>query len=231
MVASGRLPSPGAVEAPQQTPNRHIATIAVVSPTAAVARAFAPRIARILPEAELSAYSLDRFLSDRGAPARIVLCPAGRTVEDDLAFLEDARQRALWTRPGGELAGAIAGLRGSHDEHAGADAPRAGRGRTTALLLEGDVTESRAERAAASGAPRQWIVERVQSVRVPPSCLEELRRLGIRWSALEPVEVIALAASAELARAPTRWSSRLPAGVPVWTTASADPSPKRRRKQ
>ncbi len=201
---------------------RHAGEIAIVGPTAAVARAIVPQLARLLPEAALSAFSLDRFLSDRRAPARIVLCPAGRSVRDDVAFLESARRRALWPRPGGELAGAIAGLRGSHDEqHAGPAQPPAGRGRTTAaLLLEGDVTSARAERAADSGAPRQWIVERVQSVRISPTGLEELRRLGIRWSALEPVEVIALAASPELARAPSRWSSRLPAGVLVWTRSS-----------
>lgn len=191
-----------------------------------------PRIARLLPEAELSAFSLDRFLSDRRAPPRIVLCPAGRIVGDDVAFLEDARRRALWPRPGAELAGAIAGLRGSHDEQPAASVPpTAGRGRTTAaLLLEGDVSSARAERAAASGSPRQWIVERVQSVRVSAAGLEELRRLGIRWSALEPIEVIALAASPELARAPSRWASRLPAGVPVWTSFSTEKIPKRRRK-
>lgn len=207
---------------------KHIPRIAVVSPTAAVARAFTSRLAGFLPHDELAAYSLDRFLSDRRAPARIVLCPAGRSVREDVAFLEDARRRALWTRPGGELAGAIAGLRGAHDErHAGPAPPPAGRGRTTAaLLLEGDVTRARAGMAAASGAPRQWIVERVQSVRISPAGLEELRRLGIRWSALEPVEVIALAASPELARAPSRWASRLPSGVPVWTSSAAGRRPK-----
>ncbi|MDQ5857946.1 MAG: hypothetical protein M3542_06670, partial [Acidobacteriota bacterium] len=136
------MPSPGAVEAPQQAPKRHIAKIAVVSPTAAVARKFAPRLARYLPGAELSAYSLERFLSDRRAPARIVLCPAGRSVGDDVAFLEEVRRRALWPRPDGELAGAIAGLRGSHDEHADQAPLPAGRGRTTALLLEGEVTSA-----------------------------------------------------------------------------------------
>nr|MDQ5870971.1 hypothetical protein [Acidobacteriota bacterium] len=97
-------------------------------------------------------------------------------------------------------------------------------------LLEGEVTSARAESAAASGAPRQWIVERVQRVRIPRAGLEELRRLGIRWSALEPVEVIGLAASPELVRAPSRWGTRLPAGVPVWRSPSTDEPPKRRRK-
>ncbi|HZI66926.1 MAG TPA: hypothetical protein VFF17_10215 [Thermoanaerobaculia bacterium] len=170
-----------------------------------------------MPEAELSAFSLDRFLSDRRAPERIVLCPAGGTVEDDVRFLEDARRRALWTRPGGELTGAIAGLRGSHDERGGAAPARAGRGLTTALLLEGDVTSERARSAATSGAPRHWIVERVQSVRLTAPVIEELRRLGIRWSVLEPVELIAVAASPALARNRSRWAALLAAKVPVWT--------------
>lgn len=211
---------------------RHVSQIAIVGPTAAVARAFKPRLARLLPDATLSVFSLDRFLSDRRAPGRVVLCPAGRSVRDDIAFLVDARRRALWPRPGDELAGAIAGLRGSHDErHSAPDRPRGGRARTVAaLLLEGDVTSARAHRAAASGAPRNWIVERVQSVRIPSAGLEELRRLGIRWAALEPVEVVALAASLELALAPSRWASRLPAGVPVWTAPSTDRPAKRRRR-
>ena len=198
----------------------HALRIGVVGPTAAVARRFLPRVARWLPEARLSAYSLDRFLSDRRGPARIVVCPAGRNVRDDVAFLEDVRRRALWPRPGSELTGAIAGLRGDHDEPERGSAPRpTTRGRTTALLLEGDVTSTRARRAVESGAPRHWIVERVQSVRIAGAGLEELRRLGIRWSALEPIDVIALAASPALARTPSRWASRLPADVSVWTTS------------
>jgi hypothetical protein len=212
-----------AVEAPLQ--------VAVVAPTAAVARRFLPHIARFVPEADLLAFSLDRFVSNRRAPARIVLCPEGQGVDDDMTFLEDARRRALWTRPGDELAGAIAGLRGSHDERAGSSPPPAGRGRMTAMLLEGDVTTARAESAAASGAPRQWIVERVQNVRISTAGLEALRRLGIRWAVLEPVEVIAVVASPSLARTRARWAALLPAGTPAWATPSTDPPRKRVRRQ
>lgn len=194
---------------------------AVVGPTATVARGFVPHIERFLPEDDLLAFSLDRFVSDRRAPARIVLCPEGQGVEEDMTFLEDARRRALWTRPADELAGAIAGLRGSHDERAGSSPQRASRGRTTAMLLEGDVTTARAESAAASGAPRQWIVERVQNVRIPAAGLEALRRLGIRWAVLEPVELIAVAASPTLARIRSRWASLLPPKVLVWTSSPA----------
>ena len=210
----------------------HIPRIAVVSPTAAAARAFAPRLAGLLPQDELAVYSLDRFLSDRRAPSRIVICPAGKSVREDVLFLEDVRRRALWPRPDSELAGAIAGLLGEHDAPAaGSAALRSGTGRTTALLLEGDVTQARAASAVESGAPRHWIVERVQRVRIPPAALEDLRRIGIRWSALEPIEVISLAASPGLAGDPTRWASRLPGGVPVWRILPADSPPRRRRKQ
>jgi hypothetical protein len=89
------------------------------------------------------------------------------------------------------------------------------------MLFEGDVTTARAESAAASGAPRQWIVERVQSVRMPQAALEEIRRLGIRWSALEPVELIAVAASPALAETRARWAPLLPPNVPVWTSSPA----------
>ena len=195
--------------------------VALVGPTSPVARALAVRLAPRLAPFRVSTYSLDRFLADRDAPARIVLCPAGRNVRDDLAFLEDVRRRALWPRPGSELAGAIAGLRGDHDAPVPGHAPRwAARGRTTALLLEGDVTRDRAGRAVDSGAPRHWVVERVQRVRIPAGGVEELRRLGIRWSAINPIEVIALAASPALTRIPSRWAPRLPAGIPVWTTSA-----------
>ena len=202
-----------AVEAPPQ--------VAVVSTTAVVARRFLPYLARFLPEAELVPFSLTRFVSDRRAPARIVLCPEGQGVEADVTFLEDARRRALWSRPADELASAIAGLRGSHDERAGSSPQRASRGRTTAMLLEGDVTTARAESAAASGAPRQWIVERVQNVRIRADGLEALRRLGIRWAVLEPVELIAVAASPSLARIRSRWASLLPPMVSIWTSSPA----------
>jgi len=174
----------------------------------------------------VSPYSLARFLADREAPFRIVICPAGESLPEDVRFLDAVRRRVLWSRPGTELAGAIAGLRGEHDTPPADEAPpRSGRGRTSALLLEGDVTPARAARAVDSGAPRHWVVERVQSVRIPDAPLRELRRLGIRWSVLEPVEVLALAASPALARAAARFPSRLPAGVPVWTSsASGRPS-------
>jgi hypothetical protein len=191
--------------------------IALVGPTAAVARSFEARLASRFPDCRLASVSLSRFLSDGGAPARIVLCPAGGNLSDDLAFLRAVCRRALWPAPGAELWGAIAGLRGSHAAAPdGMPLPAPTRsGRRTALLLEGDVTPERARGAAEAPAPRHWIVERVQRVRIGESLLEELRRLGIRWSVLQPVEVVAVAVSPELARAHSRWSRSMPRAIPI----------------
>jgi hypothetical protein len=192
--------------------------IALVGSEERLPRALRAAAAARLPAARLEPFSLDRFLSDREAPLSVVLCPSGKSVLEDLEFLKMMRRRALWSSPGVDVWGAIAGLRGSHES-----APRAPRlstparsGRRTALLLEGDVTLARARRAAASGAPRDWIVERVQRVRLAPRGLEEMRRLGIRWSVLEPVEIVALLASPSLAMARRRWGPLLPRATPVW---------------
>ena|SRR5437867_2897379 len=191
--------------------------IALVGPTAAVARSFEARLASRFPGNRLVPVSLRRFLSDRRAPARIVLCPAGGNLADDLAFLRAAHRRALWPAPGAELSRAIAGLRGFDDAAPdGMPLPAPTRsGRRTALLLEGDITPERARGAAAAPSPRHWIAERVQRVRIGESLLEELRRLGIRWSVLDPVEVLAVAASPELERARARWSRWAPRAVPI----------------
>ena len=73
-----------------------------------------------------------------------------------------------------------------------------------------------ARRATDSGGPRHWIVERVQRVRIPEAGLEELRLRGIRWSVLEPVEVVGIAASAALADSRARWRTLVPPDVRVW---------------
>ncbi|HEV8610907.1 MAG TPA: hypothetical protein VGS98_12685 [Thermoanaerobaculia bacterium] len=197
--------------------DRHLA---FVSPTAAAARQSGLGVAHRLPGARLVPVSLGRYARDPRAPLRIVLCPAGGSLDDDLRFLREARRAILWPPPAAEVWNAIAGLRGSHDsppERAAAAPERSGL--RSALLLEGDVTLDRARRAASSGAPRDWIVERVQRVRIASNGLEELRRLGIRWATLEPVEVIALVASPALESARSRWRSLLPRDIPVWRLA------------
>ena len=193
-------------------------SLGLLGPTPAAARRFVPRLENRLPGFSLVPLSLARFLSDRRAPSRIVLCPAGASLAQDLSFLAAARRRVLWPPPGVDLWGAIAGLRGSHDDPPrGARTPRPGGSRrASALLLEGDVTPASARRAASSGAPRLWIVERVQRVRIPDALLERLRLQGIRWAVLEPVEVIGVAASPALANSRGRWKGWLPAKVPLW---------------
>jgi hypothetical protein len=198
--------------------------IGLVGATLAAAREVRFAAATRLPRARLQPISLARYASDPAAPLKIVLCPAGKSVADDLEFLRAARRAVLWPPPTAELWSAIAGLRGSHDAPP-STAPPGARRRGSALLLEGNLSLPRARRAVSSGAPRDWIVERVQSVRVGPSGLDELRRLGIRWAVLEPVEVIALAASPALARARSRWAKYLPTDVPVWSLAGRSGSP------
>lgn len=192
--------------------------IGLVGATLAAARGVRFAAATRLPGARLRPISLARYASDPAAPLKIVLCPAGNSVADDLEFLRAARRAALWPPPTAELWSAIAGLRGSHDAPPSTAPPGARRG--SALLLEGNLSLPRARRAVSSGAPRDWIVERVQRVRVGRSGLDELRRLGIRWAVLEPVEVVALAASPALARARSRWAKYLPTDVALWTLPS-----------
>jgi hypothetical protein len=195
--------------------------VALVAPTAAQARTHAVAASSGRKGLRLRPLSLSRYASDLGAPLEIVLCPPGRSVAGDLAFLREARRTLLWPPPAAEIWSAIAGLRGSHDDPP-PTAPRSPKGarRRAALLLEGDVTLDRARRAASSEAPRDWIVERVQRVRIARNDLDDLARLGVRWSVLEPVRVLAIAASVDLVRARTRWAKMLPPDVAVWPRRS-----------
>jgi hypothetical protein len=195
------------------------AAVVVVTPDARINRSARSAISR-LGDSECVRMSLERYASARHAPLSIVICPAGADVRDDLAFLEDVRRRLVWPPPSSELWSAIAGLRGSHDPPpAGSTPPRRRTGRRTALLLEGDVTLDRARRAAAAGGPRDWIVERVQRVRVPPGERDDLDGLGVRWAVLEPVDVRAVVASPALFRARARWASWFPRTAEIWAVA------------
>lgn len=194
--------------------------VALVASTAAEARTNAVAASSGRKGLQLRPLSLSRYSSDLRAPLEIVLCPPGRSVAGDLAFLREVQRDLLWPPPAAEIWSAIAGLRGSHDDPP-PGAPRSPRNarRRAALLLEGDVTLDRAQRAASSGAPRDWIVERVQRVRIARKDLDDLARLGVRWSVLEPVRVLAIAASDALARARVRWARLLPPDVAVWPRA------------
>ncbi|HSS45673.1 MAG TPA: hypothetical protein VLO07_10050 [Thermoanaerobaculia bacterium] len=190
--------------------------IAIIAPSLRRARAAAARLGRSLPDRSLRPFSFKGFLASGRAPGQIILCPAGRSVAPDRAFLRNARQRLLWTAPDRVLYSAIAGLitrlpLPTSPRHAGSFGRRA-----TALLLEGAVTPARAGKAL-EGDARHWIVEDVCRVRLGPKGLAELARRGVHWSVLEPLRVIAVVVSPELARQRSRWRKDLPAKTPVWT--------------
>lgn len=168
-----------------------------------------------LPRARIERFAIEDYLKARRAPDRVVLCPLGRNLEDDLAFLREAAGRLLWPAPPREIAGAISGLLTGIPPHRGRPVAKSSEQLQPALLLEGTVTEERACAALASPL-RLWVVESVRRVRLPAAALTKLRRAGVRWSVLRPVELIALAVSPALNRARGRWRRYLPAGVQVF---------------
>ncbi len=188
--------------------------IAVVAPSLREARRSAVRLAPRLPRRRLRPFSLEGFLASRQAPDRVILCPAGLVLPRDREFLRQVRERLLWTAPDRVLYAAIGGLLTQLPPKTPARHARAGR-KKTALLLEGAVTPARARQALACDA-RHWIVENVRRVRLGSSGLAELGRQGVRWSALQPVRVIAVVVSRKLARDRSRWKKYLPAKTPIW---------------
>ena len=117
---------------------------------------------------------------------------------------------------------AVAGLRAPHRRprrlRPAAPARPSG-GLPSALLLEGPVDAARA-RAALRSAPRDWIVESARHVRLGGPSLAALAREGVAWSALEPVELLAVYAPES-----PRGDLGLPPGTPIWIR----PGPGRRR--
>jgi hypothetical protein len=117
--------------------------------------------------------------------------------ETNRRFFDEARERLLWRPPAPEVYDAIAGLRTDL-------APRRRRVRRPVsaseaepyLLLEGEVTAVRAERALASPV-RNWVVEHVGRVRIGERTLVRLAARGVRWSVLWPVELRAVVGPAE----------------------------------
>jgi hypothetical protein len=196
--------------------DRNPGPVAVVAPTRASARSAASFLSRRLGGAA-TACSLAGYLASARAPGRIVLCPSGRSLEREIDFLRAASERALWKPPDEIVLSAIEGLLGSLPPGAarGRSRPRRTRGSGTALLLEGKVTSARARAALASDA-RLWIVEHPRRVYVSRPLMERLRRIGVRWSALDPVTVVAVLASPRLAAARSRWRGLLPPGTLLW---------------
>lgn len=190
--------------------------MAVVAPTWRQAQIAALDVSNRLGRRCPRPFTLPTLLAAREPPLEIILCPAGKSVASDLRFLEEARERALWAAPRSDLQEAIAGLLGN--SHAGL--PRASRRRgnaKSALLLEGVITAARV--ANALGSPeRHWIIDHVGRVRLSARALRQLRERGVHWSVLRPLRVVALLASADLARERSRWRHLLPARTAVWVS-------------
>ena len=197
------------------------ATIACVAPDHRSALRAAERVAAGLPKARIEAFSLTGYLAVADAPDRVVLCPSGRSTDADLRFLALAAGRLLWPGPPGSLRAAIGGIR-PHGERPRRAAPTRRPApapiRTSALLLEGLVGPDRARAALAASGPVDWIVESTRHVRLPGRLHRMLERGGIRWSALEPIELVALLATPALVRARAKWTSLVPPRTRVWIT-------------
>jgi hypothetical protein len=184
------------------------------------AKALAGGVAALTPGASVDAFSVAGYLAAEDPPSRVVLCPPGRSVAADLEFLSRAARRLLWPAPAPRLQQAIGGLRNSEDPERGSRgrarrAAASGSG-VAALLLEGEVDLARARAALAASGPRLWIVETPGRVRLSDRHLDAFERAGVRWSALEPVGVVALYAMPALARAASSWRNLLPPRTPVW---------------
>jgi len=190
--------------------------IACVAPALRQARGLARALAERLGEDGVGAFSLASFLAADDAPARIVLCPAGRSVSADRAFLAAAARRLLWPLPPARLREAVGGLRNEEIADGGRPAPAGAAGPSTALLLEGEVRSPRARAALAAGGARTWIVESPGRVRLSNRELEHLARRGVRWTVLAPVLVVAVYASPGLARAARSWGRLFRPRPEVW---------------
>ncbi len=212
-----------------ERPGRRRAPVAVVAVTGPEAAAVAAALGALLTGASLAPATLRAYLAAPDAPARVILCAARGPAPRALAFLRRAAARLLWPAPAGDLLDAIGGLISSAvfaPRRYGGRAPafsaaRGGLGGRSALLLEGPVDPARA-RAALASAPRDWIVESVRHVRVGDRGLAALARAGVAWSALEPVELVAVYAAPPIARALGR-PAWLPPGTAVWVRAGRGP--------
>ena len=200
------------------------APVAVVAATAVEARRAAAALGAHAPAVRLVPASLAAYLASAGAPARVILCAMRGPAPRSMAFLGRAARRLLWPAPSEDIDSAIGGLRESHaspSEETRAFAARRTAPLRVALLLEGRVDAARTRAALASEGPRDWIVESPRHVGVPESGLARLAREGVRWSVLEPVELLAVYAGASVARALPR-RTWFPRGTPIWIMPRPD---------
>ncbi len=191
----------------ERTP-RKISPSFVVAPTLKSARA---AIKKLAPrwQGPLEPQTVAGFLAhSRSAP--VLLCPEGKELASDLAFLREAVARILWRAPEEGLRAAIGGLRGEELEPlAGKARRRIGEVRNLALLLEGRISGVRA-RCALKSDVRLWIVENSSALQLSAREHERFAKAGVTWLALEPARVAALVASPRLASARRLWRDLLP---------------------
>jgi hypothetical protein len=195
--------------------------VAVIAESLRAARSAARRLAEASRlRGPLTACTPASYLRQDGAPSRIVLCAPARAAQAE-SFLRACAQRLLWPAPPGDLHRAIDGIRaGAHGRPPKrVPSPSARRRLTSARLLEGRVDRRRASAALEAGRPFDWIVESPRHVRLTSRQLETLAERGVRWSALEPVELLAVFAPAAHARPRREWARVLGRRVPLWTGA------------
>jgi hypothetical protein len=193
--------------------------VACLAPDLPLARACATEIAARFPGTVLRPSSISGYLVRPRVPDRVVLCAAGGSPKADLEFLRQAALCLIWLAPPEDFQDAIGGLRtkDARPRRAGLpQAPSAATGLATALLLEGHVGPARARAALASSAARHWIVESPRHVRISETLRRVLDRAGVRWAALEPIDVVGLYVSPAVARSRAKWKRLFPAGMKVW---------------
>jgi hypothetical protein len=196
--------------------------VAVIAESLRGARIAARRIAESSRlRAPLTACTPASYLRrGESAPSRVVLCASAGSAERAASFLRACAARLLWPAPPGDLHRAIDGIRaGAHAPHGPKRAPAATARRhvTSARLLEGRVDGRRAALALATGPPLEWIVESPRHVRLTAAQLAALAVRGVRWSALEPVELVAVYGPASVERSRRAWGNGLPKNVPYWS--------------
>ena len=198
--------------------------MAVIAATTAEASQAAAALGTHAPAFRLVPSSFAAYVASFDAPSRVILCATRGPASRSIAFLHRAAARLLWPAPPADIDSAIGGLRESHASPpagpAGSPARRS-RPLRVALLLEGKVDRARTRAALASDGPRDWIVESPRHVDVPERALESLARAGVRWSVLQPVELVAIYAAGSVART-LRGRAWLPAGI-VSITPGRDP--------
>jgi hypothetical protein len=184
-----------------------------------MASALASSASEKLPGVTLVPFTPASYLRADDPPRRVVLCPPGRSVAGDVAFLRFVAARLLWPAPPARVAEAIEGIRTGDDSLPVTSATRRrprGRRRGPALLLEGRIDVVRARAALRDSRTRDWIVESVGCVQLSERSLARLAKDGVRWSVLAPVAVESVCATRDLARGRRVWHALLPPRTPVW---------------